>query len=107
MMLNNLDKKTNPFKVPENYFENFKTEMMDKLPEKKAIKVVPLWKKVLPWASVAAVFIGVVSYMGFFNRPSSTTKMADYALYEDDYLNFVEEQSTESVYKAMFYEDSY
>ncbi len=105
-MLNNLDKKTNPFKVPENYFENLKTEMMDKLPEKKRTKIVPLWKKVIPWVSVAAVFAGVLFYTGAFNY-SSNTKIADYALYEDDYMNFIEEQSEESMYRTMFYEDNY
>jgi len=105
--LNNSDKKANPFKVPENYFENFKTEMMDKLPEKKQIKTVPLWRKVLPWTAVAAVFSGIMYFSGILNQSQSTSRIVDYALYEEDFLDFVEEQNTESMYKAMFYEEEY
>lgn len=105
--LNNFEKKTNPFKVPDNYFESLKVEVMDKLPENKPAKVVPLWRKFAPWVSIAAVSAGVLFYLGFFKPSSSNVKIADYALYEDDYLNFVEEQYEESAYKAMFFEDNY
>lgn len=101
--LNNSDKKVNPFKVPENYFENFKMEMIDMLPEKKQTKTIPLWKKALPWTAVAAIFGGIMFYSGILNHSSSNVRITDYALYEDDYLDFVEEQSTESMYKAMFF----
>lgn len=104
--LNNSDKKVNPFKVPENYFENFKMDMMDKLPEKRQTKTIPLWRKVLPWTAVAAVFSGIMYFSGILNYSPSNTRMSD-SLYEDDYLDFVEEQNTESMYKAMFFEEEY
>lgn len=46
-MLDNFDKSKKPFKVPENYFENFNNRIMDQLPSKEEpkAKIVPLWRK--------------------------------------------------------------
>lgn len=55
--------KENPFKVPEGYFDNFTTQLMDKLPEKPdAIEVQPVtkWMKFRPYVYMAAMFIGAV-----------------------------------------------
>src|SRR5574344_1664728 len=55
--------KENPFKVPDGYFDNFTTQLMDKLPEKpEAIEVqsVTTWMKMRPYVYMAAMFIGAV-----------------------------------------------
>lgn len=50
----------NPFRVPEGYFEQLASEVMDKLPEKKHIPTheTTLWEKVRPLLYMAAMFVG-------------------------------------------------
>ncbi len=55
--------KRNCFKVPEGYFEQMKTQVMEQLPEKKAKTSV-----LRPWmyaaaCSVAALILGVTYFM--------------------------------------------
>ncbi len=51
-----------PFKVPENYFEQFSAVMMEKLPEKenekevKETPVISIWSRVKPVFYIAAMF---------------------------------------------------
>lgn len=50
------------FKVPEGYFENLTSEVMNKLPEKEkvALEEVPVttWKRLKPLLYMAAMFVG-------------------------------------------------
>lgn len=108
-MLENFDKNKNPFKVPENYFENFNSSIMEKLPEKesKKAKIVPLWKKVLPWTAAAAIFCGVIFTTGILDKgtasdPVITNGLTSSSLEEDYYL-FVEDEVAKSQYKEMMY----
>lgn len=52
----------NPFRVPDGYFENFTSEVMQRLPEKEKPAFVQkeptLWDKVKPWVYMAAMFAG-------------------------------------------------
>lgn len=52
----------NPFQVPDGYFENFTSEVMQRLPEKEkpafVMKEPTLWDKVKPWIYMAAMFAG-------------------------------------------------
>lgn len=54
--------KEQPFKVPEGYFENLTSEVMNKLPEKEKVtyKEAPVttWTKMKPFLYLAAMFIG-------------------------------------------------
>lgn len=54
--------KEHSFKVPEGYFENLTSEVMNKLPEKEKIvlKEEPSgkWTKLKPFLYMAAMFIG-------------------------------------------------
>ena len=120
-MLNNSTKQKDLFKVPDNYFENFNARIMDELPEKKVAKIVPLWKKVLPWTAVAAVVCGVVFSVGIFNRKSDaiaehsrnkgagqevnkniTTTSSE----EEDFYRYLEEEATMSSYRDIMYNDN-
>ena len=61
--------KKNPFTVPENYFENFTQELMDKLPAKEAIlqtEAPTLWQRVKPWLYMAAMFCGIMLRVRIF-----------------------------------------
>lgn len=114
-MLDNFDKKKNPFSVPENYFEELTQNVMNNLPAKELeVKRVSLWRKVLPWTGVAAVVAVVVISVGTWGSMSDV-RMADNAkgkemvksqqnmAYNDaeDYFLFLEDESIE----AQYYED--
>ena len=61
--------KKNPFTVPENYFEDFTQELMDKLPVKEAVLQVEastLWQRVKPWLYMAAMFCGIMLSVRIF-----------------------------------------
>lgn len=110
-MLDNFDKKKSPFKVPDNYFENFNAEIMGKLPEKEIEKrkIVPLWKKVLPWTAAAAVFCGVIFSTGILNQkttaepePVVASAMAS-SSEEEDYYLFLEDEVAKAKYRDVMY----
>lgn len=118
-MLDNLNKNKNPFKVPENYFQNFNAEIMDKLPAKEdtVVKKVPLWKKVVPWTAVAAAFVGVLFLTGVLDRsvaidPNTAVSDNDGQTSEfgvtlsddeDIYYAFLEDEVLKARYKEMMY----
>lgn len=109
-MLESFDKKKNPFEVPENYFENFNAEIMSKLPEKQLekTKIVPLWKKVMPWTAAAAVFCGVIFSTGILDKsttadPVSIASSAFASSDEEDYYAFLEDEVVKSRYNEIMY----
>lgn len=120
-MLDSFDKKKNPFKVPENYFENFNASIMEKLPEKKtSAKIVPLWKKVLPWTAVAAVLCGIILNWNTITDRQQTQLIAEQetqpvktsvnttglaSVSEEDFYLFVEDQVRASAVKEMMSTD--
>ena len=54
--------KEHSFKVPEGYFENLTSEVMDKLPEKEKVafkeEPVSTWTRLKPLLYMAAMFVG-------------------------------------------------
>ena len=61
--------KKNPFTVPENYFDDFTQELMDKLPAKEAVlqtEAPTLWQRVKPWLYMAAMFCGIMLSVRIF-----------------------------------------
>ena len=59
----------NPFRVPENYFEDFRQELMNKLPEKEPIPSWPeltVWQRVKPWLYMTAMFVGIMLSVRIF-----------------------------------------
>jgi hypothetical protein len=52
----------NPFSVPDGYFEQMTSELMDKLPEKKPViaemKEASRWERLKPLLYMAAMFVG-------------------------------------------------
>lgn len=54
---------SNPFRVPDHYFEDFTQELMNKLPEKEPMPLMPeptLWQRVKPWIYMTAMFCGIM-----------------------------------------------
>ena len=59
----------NPFRVPENYFEDFTQELMNKLPEKEPMQRLSeptLWQRVKPWVYMTAMFVGIMLSVRIF-----------------------------------------
>ncbi|WP_108822773.1 hypothetical protein [Dysgonomonas sp. Marseille-P4361] len=111
-MLEKFDKNSNPFKVPENYFENFNAEIMTKLPAKETQKkVIPMWKKVFPWTAVAAALFGVLFMTGVFRQGTGTTGQTNIYLssgiasnsVEEDYFLFLEDEVSDAYYKEIMF----
>lgn len=110
-MINNKDNK-NPFGVPENYFQSFNMEIMDKLPEKEAPrKVIPLWKTISKWSAAAAIVAGIatfgINYMES-NLSQTTNTQANKEgspSIESEYYNFLEQEATQLAYIDSFYSD--
>lgn len=54
--------KENSFKVPEGYFENLTSDVMNKLPEKEKVifkeEPVSTWTRMKPLLYMAAMFVG-------------------------------------------------
>ena len=52
----------NPFRVPDGYFEQLTSEVMNKLPEKETpaylTREPTRWERVKPWLYMAAMFAG-------------------------------------------------
>ena len=91
--------KTDPFKVPEGYFENFVIDIISKLPERpvEKPKVINLWEKVKPWVYMAAIFVGVALIINI-------NKQRDIAsIYASKGLNLNSSNDIEDFYR--YYED--
>ena len=75
--------KDNPFKVPENYFENLTSEVMNKLPEKEPIiqlkKTTRTWDKVKPFLYMAAMFVGAALIIKVASIELNTSSLANQA----------------------------
>ena len=96
--LNSKMGKRNPFTVPEGYFEQLTSQVMQKLPEAKAEKPA-LIKRLRPWLYAAAcvcvcVFIAAVA---FNNNNEEVRKQMRIAT--------AEQKSVESYYSDSYYED--
>ena len=87
----------NPFRVPEHYFEDFTQELMNKLPEKEPLLLLPeptLWQRVKPWVYMTAMFCGIMlSVRIFVGEPQknefSISQTEAEMLPEEDWENFM------------------
>ena len=80
--------KINPFKIPENYFENFIADTMSKLPEHpvEQPEAVSLWERVQPWIYMTAMFAGIALMISLFaDKPDSRQNRA--SIYVSEGLN--------------------
>lgn len=77
---NNILEKMNKepgFSVPENYFENFASNLMESLPEnqfeQEGPKMPTMWQRVRPIFYMAAMFIGITLMLKIFISTDKTT----------------------------------
>ena len=83
--------KDNPFKVPEGYFENLTSDIMNNIPDDsgQANTSLPLWSRVKPWFYMAAMFCGILFSARIFIHKSATDTIPApdmSAAYEEEFL---------------------
>ncbi|WP_321518691.1 hypothetical protein [uncultured Bacteroides sp.] len=66
----------NPFTVPEGYFDHFRDNVMERLPEKEVQTFRKpgrtMWSKVKPWFYMTAVFAGMLFGIHFMLNLTSS-----------------------------------
>ncbi|MCM1504883.1 MAG: hypothetical protein NC127_06785 [Muribaculum sp.] len=80
-ILNQLNRRSG-MTVPNGYFEDFASRMMQNLPEKEIRseeRILPrtLWQRVRPYAYMAAMFCGIWLMMWIFNDISGRSSYDD------------------------------
>lgn len=67
------------YTVPPHYFDNFRSRMMENLPEYKVAEQPKLtaWQRVKPYLYMAAMFAGIWCMMKMFHTISSTDLSLD------------------------------
>ncbi|MDR0698936.1 MAG: hypothetical protein LBG28_06940 [Tannerella sp.] len=73
--IDKLKGRSNPFRVPEGYFENFTGSMMSRLPNVsvKRAKEISIYNRVKPWLYMAAAFAGLIILFNVLNRTAGTS----------------------------------
>ena len=78
--LNN-EKIASGFKVPEGYFEQFESKMLNQLLVEKEPKVISLWQNKRVWVtSIAAVLLVSIALPIYFSMNNTATKIEDDAV---------------------------
>lgn len=101
----------NPFRVPDGYFENLTSEVMNRLPEKEKLTAVQteptMWQKVRPWLYMTAMFIGaalIIRVASSDRTPAATDRMAaDETETEMEYINMAVDNSMLDDYSLYVY----
>lgn len=91
--LGNIDRK-NPFKVPENYFENFAVQINAKTAPRKTTSI----KRIKSWMYAAAVFAGIIVLGTVYYSNKQKEKYAYAENYESYVLSQVDESSMMDYY---------
>lgn len=116
--MNNIDnfKKTNPFTVPENYFDEFEKKLMEQLPEKtsepKKQRFTTIKKVIISLVATAAVVAGVM----FMIKPTTqevvtvaeatnaeTQEVVFTSSEDEDFYQFLEDDATRKEATSGYY----
>lgn len=115
-MLDNSSNKKNPFKVPENYFQDFNTKIMEQIAKEentKAKKIIPLWKKVLPLAVAIAACVAVIFNVTSISDANSlqveqkNSYTNNITVSEDEMFDIMEDQLIAASYQDVLFEEIY
>lgn len=101
----------NAFRVPEGYFENLASEVMNRLPEKEKPafekREVTMWERVKPWVYMTAMFAGaalIIRVASSDPTPAATDRTAaDEADTEMEYINMAVDNSMLDDYSLYVY----
>ena len=98
--LENSEKIKSGFKVPEGYFEDFESKIMQQLPQKEIAVVTLFAKKKFWFSAIAALFLIAIS-VGMYLNFSKTEKLTT-----DDYLlTFESSMTTDEIAEHLTEED--
>ena len=80
--------KENSFKVPDGYFENLTSEVMNKLPEKEKVafkeEPVSTWTRLKPLLYMAAMFVGAALIIRVASTEHKSVTVDEVAVTEVD-----------------------
>lgn len=99
ILTGNNDLKKMPYSIPDGYFESFKAQM--KPYERK--ENPGLFKKMVPYAAMAAMFIFLVTAGTFFLRkttPADEFTQEDFILFSNNMTNTVYYEETYQIAEA-------
>ena len=127
--LKDIDKNKTPFKVPDNYFENFNEEIMNLLPEKEfqAPVKITMWDRAKPWVYMAAMFLGLYFMINFLTNnngaadvqepvvaeqsvegaTSTSSYWSTVHITEEEFYNYLEDQLIDDGYYDYMYDQYY
>lgn len=127
--LQDIDKNKTPFKVPDNYFENFNEEIMNLLPEKEFQEPVKItmWDRAKPWVYMAAMFLGLYFMINFLTNSKGGTDVQEPVvaeqsiegatstssywstvhITEEEFYNYLEDQLIDDGYYDYMYDQYY
>ena len=92
-ILNNPELRKTPYTVPEGYFDSLRKEVSGYA--RPVVVKVSLWQKLAPLATIAAMFIIMVTAGTFFLRSTSPED----EITQEDYIVFAGEYSTFGIYE--------
>ena len=105
--------KENVFRVPDGYFENLTSEVMNRLPEKETpaiIKREPTkWERIKPWVYMTAMFVGaaLIIRVASTERTPVNDRMAmdepETEVVSDEYISTVLDNSMLDDYSLYVY----
>ena len=105
-------KKENPFKIPDNYFDNFSARLQEKLQAEKATvpkptnRIIQFLKPALGLAaSFALIFLLVYWPLKTFVPEQTAGNTENFELIETEFLSLVESIDENSIY-TMFQEEN-
>ena len=77
-ILEKVDHKTG-YTIPEGYFDNVRSRILQNLPEYQEAKPEPIskWRKIQPYVYMAAMFAGIWCMMKMFHMMTSTDLSLD------------------------------
>lgn len=101
----------NPFRVPEGYFENLTSEVMNRLPEREKSVVATrkeptMWEKVRPWLYMTAMFIGaalIIRVASVDRTPAADRVAVEESETEMEYINMAVDNSMLDDYSLYVY----
>jgi len=113
--LENEPKIATGFTIPENYFENFSTKMMQQLPEKET-KVISLFARRKTWmyaaAAIVVLALTVPVYNHFYTHSSEIDEVTleNYIAYhttvsDEDLVNLLDEKDIQKLSVGYTIED--
>lgn len=104
-------KPSNPFTVPDGYFDNLAQNVLSSLPERVSPEAPPrtLWQQMQPFVYMAAMFAGIALMIRIFiGDPDQVMKKTDGLNLTseaeiEEFYQYYEDQLVSALYREAFY----